>query len=156
MAYTVQQWLNNVISAPYGPINDTRLTYMESGIAAAHVTADAAVAKDSAVVAGSRVLRNKLLEADAQPTWRFLGSGQWEIGPGGATAPDVFMRRESAGLFRILGSLLVDGNVHSSGGRLMGNGSVPAGAIACTIAAAAPTGWLLLDGSTVVNGQTLY
>jgi microcystin-dependent protein len=33
---------------------------------------------------------------------------------------------------------------------------VLAGTIVYTARAAAPTGWLFLDGSTVVNGQTLY
>lgn len=36
------------------------------------------------------------------------------------------------------------------------NASIPGGSVILTIAAAAPAGWALLDGSTVVNASTLY
>lgn len=52
MVYIPQQWLNNNTSAPYGPINDTRLNYIEAGIQAGHVTADAAIPKSVGTTKG--------------------------------------------------------------------------------------------------------
>lgn len=54
------------------------------------------VDKDSAVVAGTRVVASKLLAGDAQPAWRLFGDGKQEWGAGGATAPDVNLYRPSA------------------------------------------------------------
>lgn len=48
---------------------------------------------DGVIVAATRILTNKLLAGDAQPAFRILGSGRHEWGPGGATAPDVYMYR---------------------------------------------------------------
>lgn len=42
---------------------------------------------DTVVVAATRIIANKLLAGDAQPSWRVLGSGRQEWGLGGASAP---------------------------------------------------------------------
>ncbi len=44
MPYTQQQWHDDTTTAPYGPINGTRLNYMEAGIGTAQTTAEAALA----------------------------------------------------------------------------------------------------------------
>ena len=44
MPYTEQQWHDDTTTAPYGPINGTRLNYMEAGIGTAQATAEAALA----------------------------------------------------------------------------------------------------------------
>ncbi len=42
MPYTKQQWHDDTTTAPYGPINGTRLNYIETGIETAQSTAEAA------------------------------------------------------------------------------------------------------------------
>ncbi len=44
MPYTQQQWHDDTTTAPYGPINGTRLNYIEAGIGTAQATAEAALA----------------------------------------------------------------------------------------------------------------
>ncbi len=41
MPYTKQQWHDDTTTAPYGPINGTRLNYIETGIETAQATAEA-------------------------------------------------------------------------------------------------------------------
>lgn len=49
--------------------------------------------QDRVTVAGTRVLANKLLTGDANPSFRILGDGKLEWGAGGASAPDVSLYR---------------------------------------------------------------
>src|SRR5215469_4961167 len=51
---------------------------------------------DVVVAAATRIIANKLLAGDAQPAWRVLGSGEFDWGPGGSTAPDTFLYRNGA------------------------------------------------------------
>lgn len=64
---------------------------------------------DSVVVAGTRIIANKLLAGDAQPNYVLLGSGEQRWGVGGATAYDVNLYR-SAGF-----TLKTDGSFRSAG-----------------------------------------
>src|SRR5215471_5160119 len=52
---------------------------------------------DTVVVAATRIISNKLLAGDAQPSWRIFGSGKMEWGPGGSTAIDTNLYRAAAG-----------------------------------------------------------
>ncbi len=55
MPYTQQQWHDDTTSAPYGPINGTRLNYMEAGIGTAQATAEAALAAGGGASIGTAV-----------------------------------------------------------------------------------------------------
>src|SRR5215471_394597 len=52
---------------------------------------------DTVVVAATRIISNKLLAGDTQPSWRIFGSGKMEWGPGGSTAIDTNLYRAAAG-----------------------------------------------------------
>src|SRR5262245_20803966 len=62
-------------------------------VRAAQLPAMNYVPLDGVVVAGTRIFANKLLVGDAQPSFRILGDGKHEWGPGGATAPDTRIYR---------------------------------------------------------------
>jgi hypothetical protein len=68
----------------------------------------AALPADSVVVAGTRIISNKLLAGDAQPSWRIFGDGKMEWGPGGATAPDTSLYRMGGAALRTPQSLWAD------------------------------------------------
>ena len=57
-----------------------------------------------------------------------------------------------ADLMRRLAALERVGHVHASGGST----NFPPGAVVFSVATTPDPGWALLDGSTIVNGQTLY
>src|SRR5215471_3568481 len=57
------------------------------------IVAGAGLPADTVVPAATRIISNKLLAGDAQPSWRVLGSGEIDWGPGGSTAPDVSITR---------------------------------------------------------------
>src|SRR5262245_46792708 len=65
----------------------------------------AALPADTVVVAGTRVLTNRLLAGDAQPAWRQMGDGKLEWGPGGSTAPDTSLYRAGAAALATNGDL---------------------------------------------------
>lgn len=74
MAYTEQQWQDDTITAPFGPINGTRLSHIETGINAAAATADtattaAAAAQTRADFAAEAVFNVK------DPAYGALGDG---------------------------------------------------------------------------------
>ena len=48
---------------------------------------------DTVVAAATRIISNKVLAGDANPTWRVLGSGRMEWGPGGSTVADIALYR---------------------------------------------------------------
>lgn len=88
------------------PASITRDTELAAGLATKADSAAVAAAdvlkvdKDSVVVAATRLVETKLLAGDAQPAFRILGDGRQRWGPGGATAPDATLYRESAGRLR--------------------------------------------------------
>src|SRR5215831_4633216 len=53
------------------------------------VSGGGALPADTVVVAGTRIISNKLLAGDAQPSWRVMGDGSMNWGPGGSTATDT-------------------------------------------------------------------
>src|SRR5215469_18884401 len=59
---------------------------------------------DVVVAAATRIIANKLLAGDAQPAWQVMGSGQFNWGPGGATAPDTNLYRAGAGALKTDGA----------------------------------------------------
>lgn len=75
------------------------------------------------------------------------------FGPGGGSALDTALYRNAAGVLQTDTSLVIAGNLTVSGA-ITGGGVVPAGAMMEYGGAAAPTGWLLADGSAV--SRTTY
>jgi hypothetical protein len=75
------------------PITQAALDTIEDGIVAA-------VAKDEVIVAGTRLVANKLQGADTQPAFRILGDGKVEWGVGGTTALDVNLYRSAANVLK--------------------------------------------------------
>src|SRR5215472_13991314 len=59
---------------------------------------------DTVVAAATRIISNKVLAGDANPTWRVLGDGSMQWGPGGAGALDLTLARDGAGNLIVLGS----------------------------------------------------
>jgi hypothetical protein len=84
MPYTVTDWVDGVT-----PVNAANLDKLEAGVADA-------VASDEVQTAGTRIVANKLLLADAQPSFRILGDGKIEWGNGGASAVDTNLYRFAA------------------------------------------------------------
>jgi hypothetical protein len=76
----------------------------------------ASLPADTVVVAGTRIISNKLLAGDAQPAWRVFGDGKQEWGPGGATAPDTNLYRWGAGNLKTDGALYVSSNFYANAG----------------------------------------
>lgn len=68
----------------------------------------ASLPADSVVVAATRIIANKLLAGDAQPSWRIFGDGKQEWGPGGATVPDTNLYRTAANTLKTDDTLLVN------------------------------------------------
>src|SRR5215469_14495323 len=52
--------------------------------------------RDNVATVGTRILASNLALADTQPSFRVLGSGEINWGPGGSTAVDVQLRRTAA------------------------------------------------------------
>lgn len=78
-------------------------TFLQKKTAADYDTqwaASSALPADTVVVAGTRIIANKLLAGDAQPSFRFFGDGKHEWGPGGAGAVDTNLYRSQAGVLR--------------------------------------------------------
>ena len=71
--------------------------------------------QDRVTVAGTRILANKLLSADANPAFRIMGDGDIEWGAGGASAPDTTLYRSVANTlktdddFSVALNVLMDG-----------------------------------------------
>ena len=130
MAYAPTDWVDNVT-----PVDEAHMDKIEQGIvsvetlanaaqtaaSAAGSTASAAVPKDGAVVAATRVLTNKLLSGDAQPSFRILGDGKIEWGPGGATVPDTNFYRAG------VNSLLTDSDLSTRRSLYAGSGLAAGG-----------------------------
>lgn len=77
------------------PLNKATFDAMQAGI----ISSDAnKVEINAVVVAAATLVANKLLAGDAQPSFRILGSGRLDWGPGGATAPDASLYRYGAGI----------------------------------------------------------
>lgn len=71
MPYTKQQWANDTLTAPYGPLSAARLAYIEDGIATAQATAEgkqaplpAGAADDAFVFNGTAWVPAKLVNAN--------------------------------------------------------------------------------------------
>jgi len=60
---------------------------------------------DTVIASGTRIIANKLLAGDTQPSWRVFGSGQQDWGPGGTVSPDTNLYRSSAGVLKTDGTL---------------------------------------------------
>jgi hypothetical protein len=90
------------------PLNAETFDHLEAGIASA-------VAQDSVVVAGTRLVSTKLLTADAQPAFRILGSGHLEWGPGGGTALDVNLYRGGIDILKTDDHLYAGGSIRVLG-----------------------------------------
>jgi len=76
------------------------------------ISAGGALPADTVVAAGTRIISNKLVGTDAQPSWQVLGSGQMNFGPGGAGATDTT-------LFRNAASDLKTGSIFRAGGSIV-------------------------------------
>jgi hypothetical protein len=83
----------------YLAVNDS------TGVAPSAVTPSGYVLQDAVTVAGTRLVASKLLAGDPQPAFRILGDGKLEWGPGGATVPDVKLRRAAAGWLNLDGAI---------------------------------------------------
>src|SRR6516162_10595570 len=51
---------------------------------------------DTTIAAATRIISNSLVATDTQPAWQVMGSGQFNWGPGGSTAPDTSLYRSGA------------------------------------------------------------
>lgn len=58
---------------------------------------------DTVVAAATRIISNKVLAGDANPTWRVLGDGSMQWGPGASAALDLTLARDGAGNLIVLG-----------------------------------------------------
>jgi len=65
-------------------------------VAWATIAGGSGLPADTVVVAGTRIISNKLLAGDAQPSWQVMGDGRMNWGPGGSTAVDTNLYRLSA------------------------------------------------------------
>src|SRR5215471_10691798 len=70
---------------------------------------------DTVVVAATRIISNKLLAGDTQPSWRVLGSGRFDWGPGGSTATDTNLYRSAVGVLKTDGVLLSTNSIPTGG-----------------------------------------
>jgi hypothetical protein len=75
------------------------------------ISLGAAFPADTVIAAATRVISNLLTAGDAQPAFRFLGSGKQEWGPGGSTAPDTNLYRSAAGVLKTDGGVNVVGSM---------------------------------------------
>jgi hypothetical protein len=66
---------------------------------------------DTVIPAGTRILSNKFLAGDAQPSFRLMGDGKLEWGPGGATVPDVNLFRSSADVIKTDDNIVAAQNI---------------------------------------------
>lgn len=78
--------------------------------------APGALPTDAAVPAATRLITNKLLVGDTQPSWRVMGDGKHEWGPGGTTAPDTTLYRPSANVLKTDGRLMCNDGIWVDGG----------------------------------------
>lgn len=81
---------------------------------------------DTVVVAGTRILANKLLAGDANNAWRVMGNGKMEWGAGGASALDTNLYRSAADTLQTDGGLVVNFganmfHLHTDGRLYFGN-----------------------------------
>jgi|SRR5215831_345529 len=60
--------------------------------------AGAGLPADTVVPSGTRIISNKFVSTDAQPSWQVMGEGKMNWGPGGATAVDTNLYRAAAGM----------------------------------------------------------
>jgi hypothetical protein len=90
--------LQGNLTGPQGPIGPTG----PQGPTGA--TGSGILPADTTIAAATRIIANKYVATDAQPAWRVLGSGEFDWGPGGATAPDTNLYRGAAN------QLQTDGN----------------------------------------------
>lgn len=58
---------------------------------------------DTVVPANTRIISNKFVAADANPSWRVLGDGSMQWGAGGASALDLTLARDGGGNLIVLG-----------------------------------------------------
>jgi hypothetical protein len=65
---------------------------------------------DGAIVAGTRIIANKLLSADANQAFRIMGNGKLEWGAGGASALDSSLERVAASSLQTNSRIIVSRN----------------------------------------------
>ena len=64
------------------------------------VSAGAGLPADTVVASGTRIIANKLVGTDTQPSWQVMGSGRFNWGPGGTTATDTTLYRNGVGILQ--------------------------------------------------------
>lgn len=101
MPYTPTDWVDGVT-----PVNAANLDKLEAGVADA-------VAQDEVTVAGTRIVANKLLLADAQPSFRIMGDGKIQWGEGGASSVDTNLYRGGINILKTDGQIM---SARSDGG----------------------------------------
>ena len=70
---------------------------------------------DTVVDAATRIIANKLADADAQPAFRMMGDGKLEWGDGGGSALDTNLYHQGPGGLKTDGSLVIGAALHVTG-----------------------------------------
>jgi Chaperone of endosialidase len=120
-------------------------------------TVASALPADTAIPAATRIIANKLLVGDAQPSWRLYGDGKQEWGPGGSTVPDTNLYRRFTGQLATDGTFVVgkDLFVDFSGGSKLYFGNSADVNLYRSAAGVLKTDQVLCSATSVIANQGL-